>query len=100
MLSFEYFLKQDVINYYIILYYIEKFQIKSKRMNHRKKEHKPKIKVCRNSSNGLCKFNSDCWYRHEEYQGETKNKNENQEVLDKIYEMMKMFTNRNVNTEN
>ena len=79
----------------------KEFTIKSRLMNHRKQEHKNKIKVCINSTNGLCKFESDCWYKHEDIENENININgsKNQEIFDKIFDMMEKCTNRIVNIE-
>ena len=60
----------------------KEFTIKSKLVNHRKQEHKDKIKVCINSTNGLCKFKSDCWYKHEDIEDRNRNENKNQETFD------------------
>ena len=35
-------------------------------MKHRKIEHREKVALCRNNINHTCKFDEQCWYKHED----------------------------------
>ena len=76
----------------------KEFPIKSELMRHRKKEHSSKIKLCFKSVNGECLYQNNCWYKHEENQDHTEN--QNQELFNKIFDMMEKFTHRIVTIEN
>ena len=65
-------------------------------MKHRKQEHKEKVKKCIKSISGECHYNINCWYEHDE----TETENQNQELLNKIFDIMEKFTHCIVNIEN
>ena len=67
-------------------------------MKHRKQEHKEKVKKCIKSISGECYYNINCWYEHDE--NETVNQNQNQELFNKIFDIMEKFTHCIVNIEN
>ena len=48
----------------------EKFKTKPSLMSHRKIVHESLISHCRYYKNGNCKFNTACWYKHENDQTE------------------------------
>ena len=76
----------------------KEFHIKTDLMNHRKYEHEEKMKSCKKASRGECPYNTNCWYKHKEV--EIVNQNQNQEMFDKLFEIMEKFTHRIVNIEN
>ena len=78
----------------------KEFPIKTELMKHRKKEHSSKIKLCVNFLNGECPYNRNCWYKHEEIKDQTDDQNGNQELFNKIFDMMEKFTHRIVTIEN
>ena len=50
------------------------------------------------ASRGECIYYRNCWYKHEEI--EIVNQNQNQELFNKMFEIMENFTHRIVNIEN
>ena len=78
----------------------------SSTQKHRKKEHKDLVVPCRNMLKGTCKFGkSKCWFNHDNLENsneseENENSNkENNDVIQKIFEMMETMTERIVQME-
>ena len=67
-----------------------------------KKEHIESVPLCRDASYGTCHFgNMKCWFNHEDVENLNENGNNvNQEVVDKIFDMMENFTQRILEIEN
>ena len=85
----------------------EIFKIKSDFMRHRRLKHIESVPQCRDASNGSCHFGRiKCWFNHEEYESSNDIRNEenatnvNQEVIDKIFDMMENFTHHIIDIEN
>jgi hypothetical protein len=83
------------------------FQIRANLMKHQKIDHEDTVNTCNHALKGTCHFGSEnCWFRHEEQvitNGDKKNMNNvenNQEVIEKIFDMMEKFTDRIVHIEN
>ena len=78
------------------------FKVKSEFMKHRRNEHIESVPLCRDASNGTCHFgNMKCWFNHEDVENLNENGNNvNQEVVDKIFDMMENFTQRILEIEN
>ena len=75
-------------------------------LKHRKREHKDLIAPCRNILKGACKFGkSKCWFNHDNIENSnesevTENLNkENNDVIQKLFEMMETMTERIVQME-
>ena len=85
----------------------EVFKFKSEFMKHRRAKHIESVPLCRDASNGRCQFGKiKCWFNHEEddFANETRYEengiNINQEVIDKIFDMMENVTKRIMMIEN
>ena len=80
------------------------FKFKAEFMKHKRHEHVESVPVCRDALNGTCHFgNTKCWFKHEEienFDGNENGNNFNQEVIDKIFDMMENFTKRIMEIEN
>ena len=72
-------------------------------MHHRKHEHVKEVPQCTKSANGTCWFDAKtCWFHHEEIErtndkrngDELKNNIYNEEMIEKIFNMMEVFTQR------
>ena len=84
--------------------------------HHRKQHHVELVQSCRQYRLGTCKYASDkCWFRHSDTTESITNKNEenvnegekseqiikyNQEVIEKLFNMMEKMTERIVQMEN
>ena len=69
-------------------------------LNHRKKDHVTSVHQCKNERSSSCKYGAqNCWYRHNS-QTNNKENNVNQEVIEKLFNMMEQFTERIFNLEN
>ena len=68
-------------------------------MKHRKQEHKPAVMKCRHALYGTCMFGEDkCWFVHETDKNEKMIQN-NQEVFERLFNMMEKMTSRIVQLE-
>ena len=68
-------------------------------MKHRKLEHRPAVTKCRHALYGTCMFGEDkCWFVHENDKNEKIIQN-NQEVFEKLFNMMEKMTERIVQME-
>ena len=83
------------------------FKLKSEFMKHRRNEHIESVPLCRDEKNGTCHFGKlKCWFIHEDVENLNENgmlengNNVNQEVVDKIFNMMENFTQRILDIEN
>ena len=82
--------------------FVNKFEY----MHHRKQDHKESVPQCKKGMGGTCWFGpKNCWFQHEERQISNENGNNkeemneaimntNQEVIEKIFDMMEKFTKR------
>jgi hypothetical protein len=80
----------------------EVFQGKSQFMKHRKSKHNSDIEKCSYASGGVCKFGADkCWYSHNNNENYAyQDKSNNQEIFDKLFQMMEKMTDRILYIEN
>ena len=80
------------------------FESRANLMKHQKIEHEDTVNTCNHAKKGTCHFGSEnCWFRHDEpviTNGDKKNIENNQEVIEKIFDMMEKFTDRIVHIEN
>ena len=81
------------------------FKVKPDLMNHKKQDHRKNIPLCIKANNGNCRFGpTNCWFDHSqiEIKDKTQNmsNNENEEMIQKIFDMMEKFTVRIVQIEN
>ena len=68
--------------------------------NHKKIEHVISVQHCKNEKSNGCKYGDQkCWYRHDS-QADNNINNVNEEVIEKIFNMMEQFTNRILTLEN
>ena len=88
-----------------------KFSNKKTFMQHRKKDHVQNVVFCKNALKGTCHFGAkNCWFNHHDNEitytseNETENgeylQNTNQEMMEKLFEMMEKFTQRIIQIEN
>ena len=84
------------------------FKIRSDFMNHQKHQHKTHLPTCRNDVKGFCEFGPDlCWFNHTLKEKENDNednreivfhnttsKGENNELMEKLFDMMEKFSQR------
>ena len=74
----------------------KKFANKDKFLHHRKNQHKESVQNCRNMVSDTCKYgNEKCWFNHGDSIDTTEdenNKKVNEEVIEKIFQMMEKFT--------
>ena len=82
------------------------FQDRAQLMKHRKVDHEHAVSMCNHALNGTCHFGSEnCWFRHNDSklkntnEKDEKNIDNNQEVLEKLFEMMEKFSDRIVHIE-
>ena len=69
-------------------------------LKHKKIEHVTSVEECKNGKSNSCKYgDQNCWYRHNS-QTNSKENNVNQEVIEKLFNMMEKFTERIFNLEN
>ena len=63
-------------------------------MKHRKSKHKSDIEKCSFASGGVCKFGADkCRYSHNNNDNYAyQEKSNNQEIVDKLFQMMEKMT--------
>ena len=92
------------------------FAARANLLHHRKQHHVELVQSCRQYRLGTCKYASDkCWFRHSDTTESITNKNEenvnegekseqiikyNQEVIEKLFNMMEKMTERIVQMEN
>ena len=79
------------------------FKDKSEYMHHRKKEHKEKVLNCKHGNNGGCHFgHGKCWFIHNDIQNieETKEKENTNEIMQKLVEMFERQTEKILLLEN
>jgi hypothetical protein len=68
-------------------------------MKHRKLDHRPSVTKCRHALYGACMFGDDrCWFVHETETNDKMIQN-NQEVFEKLFQMMEKMTERIVQME-
>ena len=83
----------------------KEFTYKHEFMHHKKDEHRHSVPVCKNQAQGTCVFGEyKCWFRHntEEEKDELQNKaekDENKEVMERLFNMMENVTKRVVRIE-
>ena len=77
------------------------FKVRFDFMKHRKEKHIEMIPICRDADNGTCQFGKEnCWFNHNDIETSKENENFenthkiNQEVIDKIFDMMEKCTQR------
>ena len=69
-------------------------------LNHKKIEHVASVQQCTHEKNNSCPYGAKkCWYLHSLPENNEVN-NVNQEVIEKIFNMMEQFTKRILNLEN
>ena len=69
-------------------------------LNHKKNEHATSVQQCKHEKNNSCPYGPQkCWYLHSLTKNNEVN-NVNQEVIEKIFNMMEQFTDRILNLEN
>ena len=68
-------------------------------MNHRKDDHSEIVPICTNYLNGSCEFVS-CWFKHSETLNEKTNTMENENLTEKLVNMMEKFVERLTIMEN
>ena len=71
------------------------FPVKAKLLHHRKNTHLESVQTCSNMMSGFCKYGADkCWFKHVNNDKNDKKEKEdgNEEVIEKIFEMMEKFT--------
>ena len=89
----------------------KRFTNKNDFMQHRKKEHVQNVFFCKNALKGTCRFGAKkCWFNHSDNEitytsgNENENgenlQNMNQEMMEKLFEMMEKFTQRIIQIEN
>ena len=86
-----------------------RFKTRSDFMQHRKREHLKEIQYCRDQY-GNCKFGKlKCWFRHPEIEFNDENSenvenrnqnNGNQNIIEKLFDMVEKFTSRITELEN
>lgn len=78
------------------------FSTKYEFMHHKKKEHSQTVPQCKNESSGTCRFGiMNCWFNHcENEQTNFYENHQNNEVIEKLFSMMEIFTKRIVDIEN
>ena len=76
-------------------------------MHHKKQQHSKNIPLCLEAINGTCRFGSNnCWFDHNQTEIRNQNKiltmsnDENQDIMQKILDMMENCTTRIVQIEN
>ena len=73
-------------------------------LKHKKQHHRQYVQQCRNADNGTCRYGIElCWFEHESNERMSENErsiNYNQEVFEKIFNMMEKITERVVLVEN
>ena len=78
----------------------EVFRSKSDFMYHKKAKHKNYVPECRNNLQGTCWFDEkNCWFIHDntkesDNSENDKEKTENKEIMEKMFNMMETFTKR------
>ena len=89
----------------------KRFTNKNDFMQHRTKEHVQNVFFCKNALKGTCRFGAKkCWFNHSDNEitytsgNENENgenlQNMNQEMMEKLFEMMEKFTQRIIQIEN
>jgi hypothetical protein len=85
------------------------FETRFELMHHRKSLHYQEVTQCTKSLHGRCWFGAKtCWFHHEGIEqinenGRTdniENKNNKEEIIEKIFNMMEVFTQRIMKLEN
>ena len=92
------------------------FAARANLLHHRKQHHVELVQSCRQYRSGTCKYGRDkCWFRHCDTEESIKNKNKenmneaekseqiieyNQEVIEKLFNMMEKMSERIVQMEN
>ena len=85
------------------------FRVRFEFMQHRNQHHLETVPTWRDTFGGTCKFGRvKCWFNHDETDSSNANRNTenanndnvNQEVLDKMFNMMEDFTQRIMELEN
>ena len=76
----------------------ENFNIKTDFMVHKKKHHAENVPKCREELN--CHYGAKkCWFLHTLPRNENKNGNDNQEYLEKLFDMVEKFVDRLIKVE-
>ena len=73
------------------------FKTKNESHYHQKRMHVSSIPQCKNASQKACSYGADkCWFQHNETEDQEKyeNQNQNQEITEKLFNMMEKFTER------
>jgi hypothetical protein len=70
------------------------FPVKATLLQHRKNNHLESVQTCSNMISGFCKYGSEkCWFKHDKNDNNDNNEkqNDNEEVIEKIFQMMEKF---------
>ena len=80
------------------------FNRKKDLQHHKKQEHIMSVPLCRNDSKNTCWYGDDkCWFQHLEIATGYNQQNlinQNQEMTEKVFDMMETFTQRIIQLEN
>ena len=71
------------------------FKTKKETHYHQKHEHALSVPQCKNESLKICLYGAEkCWFQHNEHEDHKKYQNQNQDITEKLFNMMEKFTER------
>ena len=73
----------------------ESFRTKQEFKKHQKQKHPSEVPICKNSENKTCKRGDQlCWFKHEETEEFEHKYNENDKVLERLFDLIEELSNR------
>ena len=72
------------------------FSKKSQFMQHRKLHHAEMVKICKNDE---CIYKKDCWFRHEHEEMEINNKEKNENITERLVNLVEKLNKRVITLE-
>ena len=66
---------------------------------HRKSDHIENVQICKMYKEGNCTFGEHCWFSHESTENKKEEKENNDKIIQKLFEVVEKFTEKVITVE-